>query len=159
MNEFVREYTHQLSHNMIQKAYRGIMSFMSDLRADLARKYPEFSVTGLYFGYMDMTYFAFTPAALKMLKLKVAIVYLHEENHLEIWLGGNNRQIQSQFIELLSQKDLGRYELSIVQPGVDSIIASQLIQQPDFDNPAGLKKQIEAKTLEFINDMMLLLKE
>jgi len=159
MNELVREYTLQLSKNMIQKAYRGIMSFMADLRSDLEGKYPDFTATGLYFGYMDMTYFAFTPLTLKEMKLKVAIVYLHEENRFEVWLGGNNRQIQSQFIELLSQKDLGRHELSIVQPGVDSIIASQLIHQPDFDNPAGLKQQIEAKTLGFINYIILLLRE
>jgi len=34
MNELVSEYTLQLSHNMIQKAYRGIMSFMADLRLE-----------------------------------------------------------------------------------------------------------------------------
>ena len=62
MNEFVQEYTQQLAKGSIQKAYRGIMAFMSDLRSDLIKKYPDFSVSGLYFGYMDMTYFAFTPA-------------------------------------------------------------------------------------------------
>ena len=34
MNELVREYTLQPSKNMIQKAYRGIMSFMADLRLE-----------------------------------------------------------------------------------------------------------------------------
>ncbi len=153
MNDLIREYTQQLATGNIQKAYKGIMTFMSDLRSDLERKHPDFSVTGLYFGYMDMTYFAFTPSDLKALKLKIAIVYLHEENSFEVWLGGANRQIQAEFIQLLSDKDLGGYTLSKVEPGVDAIIATQLISQPDFDHPEELKALIEATTLAFIKDI------
>jgi len=36
---------------------------------------------------MDMTYFAFTPSELKEKKLKIAIVYLHEQNRFDAWLG------------------------------------------------------------------------
>ena len=153
MNALVQEYTQQLSKGVIQKAYRGIMAFMSDLRSDLSQNHPDFSVTGLYFGYMDMTYFAFTPADLKAMKLKIAIVYLHEENSFEVWLGGVNRQVQAEYIKMLSEKDLGEYTLSKVEPGVDAIIAAQIIQQPDFDHPDGLIALIEEKTLRFIKDI------
>ena len=159
INELVQEYTQQLSKGAIQKAYRGIMAFMSDLRSDLMRKHTDFSVTGLYFGYMDMTYFAFTPADLKALKLKVAIVYLHEENSFEVWLGGANRQVQAKYIQLLGGKDLGGYSLSKVEPGVDAIIATEIIKRPDFDDADGLKNRIEESTLVFIKDMELLLRD
>lgn len=61
-NNHVREYTIQLSKGQIQKAYKGIMTFMSGLRTYLESMYPEYTASALYFGYMDMTYFAFTPS-------------------------------------------------------------------------------------------------
>ena len=157
MNELVREYTQQLAEGHIQKAYKGIMAFMSDLRSDLERKHPDHSVSALYFGYMDMTYFAFTPPTLKAMKLKIAIVYLHEENSFEIWLGGTNRQVQAEYISRLSGKDLGGYTLSKVEPGVDAIIAAQIIQQPDFDHPEELKATIEEKVLNYSEDVFALI--
>lgn len=44
-------------------------------------------------------------------------------------------------------------------PGVDSIIESNLVEKPDFDHPEVLKKQIERKTNEFINDITSILDE
>jgi hypothetical protein len=77
LNKSVREYTAQLQHGQIQKAYKGIMTFMSSLKTYLESCHPDHAVSGLYFGYMDMTYFAFTPLELKQRSLKIAIVYLH----------------------------------------------------------------------------------
>ncbi len=56
----------------MQKAYKAIMTFMSGLCTYLEKKYPEYNTSALYFGYMDMTYFAFTPPGLKGKKLKIA---------------------------------------------------------------------------------------
>ncbi|MHB1314706.1 MAG: DUF7000 family protein [Christensenellales bacterium] len=158
LNDHVKEYTIQLSKGHIQKAYKGIMTFMSDLRAYLEREHPNYSASALYFGYMDMTYFAFTPPALKNMKLKIAIVFLHEECRFELWLAGNNRQIQAEYLEMLSHKNISPYTLSQIHPGVDSIIESILHEQPDFNHPDELKKQIEMKTIEFANDITSMLK-
>ena len=153
LNNHVREYTVQLSKGQIQKAYKGIMTFMSGLSTYLETMHPDYSASSLYFGYMDMTYFAFTPSDLKNKKLKIAIVYLHEQGRFEVWLGGSNRKIQAEYIKLLSGKNLGKYKLSQALPGVDSIIESTLAEQPDFDHPEELKTHIERKTIEFINDI------
>lgn len=153
LNYHIQEYINQLNKGSIQKAYKGIMSFMSALKTHLEKKYPDYITTSLYFGYMDMTYFAFTPPSLKKMKLKVAIVFLHEENRFEVWLGGYNRKIQANYIEMLSKKNIGKYKLSKVSPGVDSIIESILIEQPDFDNLENLKTLIEEKVMIFINDV------
>ena len=157
LNNDIRQYVAQLSKGQIRRAYKGIMTFMSDAKAYLEGKYPDYAASALYFGYMDMTYFAFTPPALRDRKLKIAVVYLHEENRFEVWLAANNRKIQADSIEALSHKDLGGYALSQVAPGVDSIIAASIAEQPDFDHPDQLKKQIEMKTMEFVNDMIELL--
>jgi hypothetical protein len=159
LNDHVQEYKNQLSKGQIQKAYKGIMTFMSGLSKYLGGRYPEFIVSSLYFGYMDMTYFAFTPFNLKNKKLKIAVVYLHEEGRFEVWLGGSNRKIQAEYINLMRHKNIGKYKLSQVLPGVDSIIESILVEKPDFDHPEELRKRIETMTLEFANDITAILSE
>lgn len=135
------------------------MAFMSTLKSYLENNYPEHYISALYFGYMDMTYFAFTPPEIKNKGLKIAIVYLHEEGRFEAWLGGNNRKIQADYIEKFSTKDIDKYQLSEIGPGVDSIIESILVKEPNFDDLEGLKDQIETGTIAFIDDMILLLDE
>ena len=157
INECIKEYATQLSKGQIQKAYKGIMTFMAELRAYLESGYPDYTAGSLYFGYMDMTYFAFTPANLKNKKLKIAVVYLHEKGVFEVWLAGNNRKIQAEYIELMSSGNIGKYKLSQVIPGVDSIIESTLVEKPDFDHPEELKKQIEKKTMAFVGDIISIL--
>lgn len=159
INESIKEYAAQLSKGRIQKAYKGIMTFMSELRSYLESKYPDYTAGSLYFGYMDMTYFAFTPADLKNKKLKIAVVYLHEKGAFEVWLAGNNREIQAEYIASMSSANIGKYKLSQLIPGVDSIIETTLVEKPDFDNPDELKKQIEKKTMEFIKDITSILDE
>jgi hypothetical protein len=153
----IQEYRLQLSKGHIQKAYKGIMTFMSGLKSHLEKNFPDYITSALYFGYMDMSYFAFTPTSLKAKKLKIAIVYLHESGRFEAWLGGNNRKLQAEFIDQLGKKDIGKYTLSKAAPGVDSIIEAILVEDPDFDKLEDLKMQIENHTIEFINDMTAIL--
>ena len=154
LDDQIQEYQLQLRKGHIQKAYRGIMAFMSSLKSYLEKAYPDYFTSTLYFGNMDMTYIAFTSPQLKDKKLKIAIVYLHEEARFEAWLGGNNRKIQAETVSLLENQNLGKYKLSQVQPGVDSIIESILVEQPNFDMLNSLKEQIKEKTIAFINDMI-----
>ena len=100
LNDSIKEYTRQLQLGEIQTAYKGIMSFMSGLKTHLESRHPDHALSGLYFGYMEMTYFAFTPLELKQHGLKIAIVYLHEQNRFEVWLGGANRKVQAEYIEV-----------------------------------------------------------
>lgn len=157
LNDHVREYANALSKGSIQKAYKGIMALMTDLKIYLEGKHGDFYTSALYFGYMDMTYFAFTPPVLKDRKLKIAVVYLHEQCKFEVWLAANNRTIQAEFIKLLSNKYLGTFSLSQPAAGVDSIIAATISEAPDFNNPDKLKSDIENATLEFIEQMIAIL--
>ncbi len=158
LNIHIQEYKKQLSRGHIQKAYKEIMDFMSDLRAYLISRHPDYTASALYFGYMDMTYFAFTPSNLKNMKLKIAVVFLHQEGRFGLWLAGNNRKTQAEYIKLLSQKDIGGYKLSKVQPGEDSIIVSPIVEKPDFNDPEEMKKQIEIKIIKFAEDIYYILK-
>ena len=157
LDKLLQEYRHQLSKGQIQKAYKGIMTFMSSLKSDLEKSHPDHMIGGLYVGYMDMTYFAFTPPELKDNKVKIAIVYLHESGRFEAWLSGSNRKIQGEIIKRLGEKDIGKYRLSKAIPGVDSIIEAVLVEDPNFDKRKELKLQIEKKTIKFINDIITIL--
>lgn len=127
---------------------------MSALKKQMESKYLELKAGNLYFGYMDMTYFAFTPDELLKRSLKVAIVYLHEQNRFEVWLGGINRKIQTEFIEIFSHTNIGGYRLSQAAPGVDSIIEQEIISNPDFDEPEYLKKAIENMSNKFAKSIL-----
>ena len=159
LNKEIREYREQLRKGHIQKAYKGIMTFMSALKSHMENVDPAYFSSALYFGYMDMTYFAFTSPALKEKKLKIAIVYLHEAGRFEAWLGGSNRKIQAEWIEKLKGKDIGKYKLSQIQPGVDSIIETILCKKPDFDDSELLKEELADKTLKFIDDLSAIVNE
>lgn len=148
MNKEIDEYTLQLQKGNIQKAYRSIIGFMAKLRTYLMRKYPGHIVSALYPGYMDMTYFSITPENLKKQNLKIAIVYLHEQNAFELWLSGVNRSVQSEYIKRLSHRKLN-YQLSRREPGVDSILEHRIKIQPDFDQGQVLMSLIESEYLDF----------
>lgn len=157
LNDAIAEYTAQLQTGQIQIAYKGIMTFMSALKTKLESDHPDYASSGLYFGYMDMTYFAFTPLELKRRNLKIAIVYLHQENRFELWLGGGNRKVQAEYIEFFKGIDLGAYRLSQVSPGVDSIIEFIVSEQPDFNDPDELTNTIEKQTIEFSEKVLEIL--
>jgi hypothetical protein len=157
LNAAIQEYTLQLKKGHIQKAYSRIMTFLSELKASLEHSHADYSFGALYFGYMDMSYFAFAPAYLKNRNLKIAIVFLHETCTFEAWLIGRNRQIQADYIERLSHTDLRGFTLSQMQSGVDSIIASQLVEKPDFDNSDELKRQIDLTSSKFVQEIIAIL--
>ena len=158
LNDDIREYTELLKEGKVPRAYRGILSFMSELLRHMSAVHPGHTVSAMYVGFMDMTYFAFTPPELKSRSLKIAVVYLHEENRFEVWLGGGNRKIQAEYIERLSGADIGSYTLSKVSPGVDSIIEKRLVEHPDFDDREALISRLEKDVIAFVGDMIELLR-
>lgn len=158
INDLIMEYQLQLKRGAIQKAYREILGFISGLKTHLKRTYPSFHFSALYQGYMDMTYFSFTPEELKEKDLKIALVYLHEENRFEAWLSAVNRGVAEEYIEQLKDMDTSGYRIVEASPGIDYITLKILTESPDFDDPKKLIDEIELKSISFIRDMTELLK-
>jgi hypothetical protein len=153
-NEDMNEYRKQLEKGAITKAYRGLMEYFNALRLFFQKKYPDYSVSGsVYYGYMDMTYFSFNPKSLKRLKLKVAIVFLHEAFRFEVWLSGYNRTVQTKYWKLFKESDWNKYNIVTPAKGVDAILDHILVDNPDFSDLDALTKQIEIGTLKFIKDV------
>ena len=159
-SDSVIEYKKQLDKGDIQIAYRGLLEYMKGLKNFFKNKYPDFSVpSSLYQGYMDMTYFALFPEDLKSRKLKIAIVLIHDKIKLEIWLSGINKQIQIKYWNILKSKDLNVYQLPKTLKGAYSIMEYVLTDNPDFNDPGALTRQIESGTLKFLKDIKELLKD
>ena len=150
----MNEYKKQLRRGSVQKAYQGLMDYIMGLRSYFEKKYPDYSVSGnIYFGYMDMTYFAFFPKTLKQRKLKVGIVFVHEAFRFEVWLFGYNKSVQAKYWKLFKESSWSKYRVPSTIEGVDSILEGILIENPDFIDLDALTKQIERGTLKFIEDV------
>lgn len=150
----VIEYRGQMEKGAIQRAYKGLMEYMLTLRAHFEKKHPEFAIPGgLYFGYMDMTYFAIIPPALKERQLKIAIVFIHESCRFEIWLSAVNKQVQGKYWKLIKESSWDKYHLLPDLKGMDAIIDHVLVADPDFSDLNELTKRIEDATLKFIQDV------
>ena len=158
--EAMDEYRKQLEKGTIQKAYQGLMEYIMGLRTYLKKKHPDYFLSGsIYYGYMDMTYFSFTPEALKQRNLKIAIVFLHEAFRFEVWLGGYNKQVQAKYWEWFKESGWDSYHLVPTTEGADSILEHTLVEDPDFSDPDSLTEQIERETLIFIADVESFLTE
>ncbi|MBM3292634.1 hypothetical protein FJY84_08140 [Candidatus Bathyarchaeota archaeon] len=153
-NEYMKEYKTQMEKRDIKEAYEGLMSFIQELRTYFKNKYPDYFVSGsIYYGFMDMTYFSFFPKSLKHKKLKVAIVFIHEKCRFEVWLAGYNKQVQTKYWKMLKESGWQKYQIPSTTKGIDYILESVLVENPDFNDLQKLTKQIEYETINFINEV------
>jgi hypothetical protein len=158
--EYIEEYKQQLKKGHIQKAYRGLIEYILSLKTYLSKKYPDYFLSGsIYYGYMDMTYFAFIPESLKRRKLKIAIVFNYDNFRFEVWLGGYNKKVQSEYWNLFKQSDWNKYHIVSSIKDIDSIVEHVLVNNPDFSNLNDLTNKIEKETMLFINNIDCFLKK
>lgn len=153
-HEYMTEYKKQLEMGAIQKAYKGLMEYVMNLKTHFQKKYPDyFASGGIYYGYLDMTYFSFFPQSLKDRNLKIAIVFIHKTCRFEVWLAGVNKQVQIKYWKLIRESGWKQYHLVPTTKGFDSIIEYVLVDIPDFSDLDALTNQIESGTLKFIKDV------
>jgi hypothetical protein len=153
LQESIVEYKKQLEKGAIQHAYRGLMNYFWSLKSFFETNYPDYPTGGIYYGFMDMTYFALFPKLLKQRKLKIAIVFVHEKFSFEVWLAAINKSVQEKYWKLITESVWTKYHLPERTKGADSIVESILVENPDFSNLESLTKQIETRTLEFTKDV------
>ena len=157
--EDIRDFRGQLEKGSIQKAYRALISYMMSLRTHFKNKCEGFTISGLYQGYMDMTYFALFPPSLKYRDLKIAVVLNYDAFRFEAWLAGSNRNIQRQYWMLFKDSQWPKYHVVTPASGVDSIIECDLATDFDLDDPDALTASIEKAAVAFIDDIERFLAE
>lgn len=137
----------QLEQGALPRAYRALVTFMLDLRAHSASSY---AVSRLYQGYLDMTYFALFPPALKQRDLKIAIVFNYAAFRFEAWLAASNRTVQRHTWELFQDGSWAEYRLVAPAKGIDSILECDLAPGSALADPGALTARIETATATFI---------
>ncbi len=150
----IQEYKKQLAKGAIQEAYQGLMKYFRDLRTHFEHNYPEYAVSGsIYYGYMDMTYFALFPEALKRRWLKISLVFVHDTFRFEVWLSGANRKTQVKYAKLIKESGWDKYHQASSPARVDYVVDHVLVSDPDFGDLDALTGQIESGTRAFIADV------
>ena len=142
LNELIEGYTNHLKQGEIQTAYKGILEFLGKLRAAFIKHYPDYDVSSIYQGYMDMSYFSLSTKSLKDKGLKIAIVYLHEKGAFEVWLSARNREISKGYDSVFRGKMGDGINIFHDENNQDAIIECTLTSSPDFEEQELLQDMI-----------------
>jgi len=133
--------------------------FMSYLLKHLKKKYFEdYHIGTIYSDNINIIYFPFTPTELKEKKLKIAVVYNLKSDRIEVWLAGQNKQIQKEYWEIFRGSNWNKYTIPDSIKNSFSIVYTVLNDRVDFSASESIIKEIESKLLVFIDDMVELLK-
>jgi len=148
----LEELRRSLGEGAVPRAYLAIITYMSGLRTQLAG-HEDWSVTGLYQGYFDMTYFPVVTPALKARGLKLAVVFDYQAFGFQVWLAARNRTVQRRYWELL--RDNGWPFATLVEPaaGVDAIVAVHVADAFALDDPDPLTASLEGAVLTLLGDV------
>lgn len=150
LDQLIKGYTDLLQQGEIQVAYRGILEFIGKFRAHTFKKYPYYEVSGIYQGYMDMSYFSIVTKPLKEKGLKFAIVYWHEKGTFEVWLSARNREISNYYDSQFNGKIFEGLSVFHDHHNQDAIIECTLTSSPNFDEQELLINLLEKEIEHFI---------
>lgn len=150
----IDEYRRISQEGEIPKAYAGLIRFMLDLRSAFNTMHPELAVSGnFYQGYMDLTFFTLHPEFLKVRKLKIVVVFMHQPFRFEVWLAGVNRKVRDQYLNQFKNLNTALHRLTLSRSGRDSILETILADNPDFSDVSKLTEQLVNGTMAFIREV------
>lgn len=108
-------YKEQLNKGYIQTAYSALIKYEGELKSVFPKEYHTGNIS---FGYLDYTYFPFFNEYLRSHKLRFGIVLNHFDMQFEIWLMGQNANVQKEYWEILKdskwnidRKEMPRYSV------------------------------------------------
>jgi len=103
-------YQKQLEQGDIQTAYIALTKFVAELRTSFPTQYNTGNIS---FGYLDYTYFPFFNHYLRLHKLRFGIVLNHVKMQFELWLMGQNADVQKKYWDILKDStwNQGRIEM------------------------------------------------
>lgn len=149
LNYYVSIYKMQLQNGDIQIAYEQLVKYVMTLKAHCEKVFSnKYSCGNVSPGYMDFTYFPFFDEFLRSEKLRFGIVLNHEKIRFELWLMGQNAQVQKEYWELLKSSVWNKNQP--VMPKY-SILEAILVEAPDFNNLHELTVEL-AKKAEFLSE-------
>ena len=155
LNGYIKIYQEQLLQGDIQIAYENLLKYMIRLKGDFSRVFSEEYVFGnVSPGYMDFTYFPFYNEFLRSKKLRFGIVLNHKKMYFELWLMGQNEQVQLEYWRLLKETNWNENKN---RPQY-SVLEAVLVTSPNFDDLAApsveIKQEAEKAAKEVLNYLL-----
>lgn len=151
-NNYIAIYKQQLGNEDIQKAYAGLLKYVMTLKAHFSKKLSyKYSFGNVSPGYMDFTYFPFFDDFLRERKLRFGIVLNHKKVYFELWLMGQNIEIQKKYWDLLKTSQWNKDRTTMPKY---SVLEFVLVENPDFDKLDMLTQEIEKKATHFLEDII-----
>ncbi|MEJ5105910.1 DUF7000 family protein [Chryseobacterium sp. MYb328] len=155
INLSVKSYQKIVNEDEIPQVYLYLLRFMMQVKADFSRHFKEkFSVGNISPGYMDYTYFPFFDSSLRDHKLRFGIVLNHKKMQLELWLMGQNAEVQQEYWEKLKSASWNKHLVTMPQY---TVLETIFVENPDFENEQAIQEVIRKKTLETVPEIMKLL--
>ena len=142
INHYISVYQEQMKNGEVQKAYSFLLKYVMQVKASFEKNFSkEYSCGNVSRGYMDYSYFPFFNDYLRDKKLRFGIVLNHSEMRFELWLMGQNKEIQNRYWDLLKTSTWNQDRTTKPQYAELEIV---LIDNPDFEN-------IDTLTIDIIN--------
>jgi hypothetical protein len=136
-------YQRQLQTSELASVYQKLIKFVMRVKAQFEKEHGDkYHCGNVAPGYMDFSYFPFYDDYLKSEKLRFGIVLNHKELRFELWLMGQNAEIQQRYWQKLKTAPWNEDRSTMPQY---SVLASTLIENPDFDQLPQLSRQIALK--------------
>jgi len=145
INALVSAYQRGMNQGDIQVAYEYLIKFVLQLKTYCGKAFPDgFSVGAVSPGYMDFTYFPFSNDDLKRDLLRFGIVLNHREMQFELWLMGQNSDVQKRYWDVLKASvwNRGRSEMPRY-----AVLETVLVAQPNFEDAGALCAEIAARAI------------
>ena len=144
-SEYIAIYKKQLTKGEIQVAYNILIKSVMRLKVLCEKTFPKsYSFGNISRGYMDFTYFPFFNEYLRKEKLRFGIVLNHSEMRFELWLMGQNSEIQIKYWNLLKSSLWNQEHIDMPKYSVLEVV---LMDNPDFDDMDTLITKVTEKAV------------
>lgn len=151
-SEYVAVYKEQLQKEDIQKAYKGLVKYVMVLKSHFSKELSDkFLFGNISPGYMDFTYFPFFNDFLREQKLRFGIVLNHKKVRFELWLMGQNIEIQRNYWNLLKTSQWNKEQIAMPKYSVLEVI---LVENPDFNELDILTSKIEQEAIILVHEII-----
>lgn len=157
LNDYIKNYKVELDKGDIQIAYEQLLKYVMTLKVCFQKMQPDdFTFGNVYLGFMDYTYFYFFNDFLRSKKLRFGIVLNHSEMQFELWLLGQNAEVQNRYWELLKTT---KWNAGQTAKPKYAILEAVLIENPDFNDLDALSDKIGAAAQSTIREIISYLQD
>ena len=157
INSCISLYKEQINKSDIQKTYMFLLKYVMQVKTSFEKAFSkEYSCGNVSPGYMDYSYFPFTNDYLKGKKLRFGIVLNHNKMRFELWLMGQNKDIQDRYWGILKGSEWNEGLTERPQYAELEVI---LVDIPDFENIDKLTADIINRAVKEADRVIVYLKK